>query len=67
MKTIRLVGVSMAELESALRYSGLYVQAYDSMPDYAEIRAIPEFIQHDDVQTLDKIKARFNLSKSEGK
>ena len=40
--SIKLVGVSMAELELALKYSGLYV---DAEGDYAEIKAIPEFLR----------------------
>lgn len=39
---IKLVGVSVAELELALKYSGLYVEAEG---DYAEIKAIPEFLR----------------------
>lgn len=38
---IKLVGVSLAELESALKYSGLFVE---SDKDYAEIKAIPAFL-----------------------
>jgi hypothetical protein len=53
---IRLVGVSMAELESALRFSGLYVQTDEVNREYAEIKAIPEFVLHDDVRTLDRVK-----------
>lgn len=56
---IRLNGVSMAELESALRFSGLYVQVDEMNRDYAEIKAIPEFVLHDDVRTLDRVKTMF--------
>lgn len=63
---IKLVGVNMRELESALRYSGLYVDA-NEQGDYAEIKAIPSFIMHDDVHTMGKLKDKFELSKSEGK
>ena len=38
---LKLVGASLAELESALKYSGLYV---DAEGDYAEIKAIPAFL-----------------------
>jgi hypothetical protein len=41
---IKLVGVGIAELETALKYSGLYVQT-DDAGDYAEIKAIPEFLR----------------------
>lgn len=37
---IKLVGVSVAELDLALKYSGLYFDA-----DEMAIRAIPEFIR----------------------
>lgn len=47
MKTeIRLNGVSLAELSSALKYSGLFVEQTDS-GDYAEIKAIPAFLLKD--------------------
>ena len=39
---IKLLGVSLAELELALKYSGLYVEAEGN---YAEIKAIPEFLR----------------------
>jgi hypothetical protein len=42
MVTIKLVGVSVAELELALKYSGLYVEVEGN---YAEIKAIPEFLK----------------------
>lgn len=45
---IRLNGVTMAELESALKYTGLYVQRDDSDDNYAEIKAIPDFLLRDD-------------------
>lgn len=38
---IKLVGVSLGELELALKYSGLFVE---SDGDYAEIKAIPSFL-----------------------
>ena len=40
---LKLVGASLAELESALKYSGLFVYASDD-GDYAEIKAIPAFL-----------------------
>ena len=40
---IKLVGVSVAELELALKYSGLYVQT-DDAGSYAEIKAIPQML-----------------------
>jgi hypothetical protein len=40
---LKLVGASLAELESALKYSGLFVDASDD-GDYAEIKAIPAFL-----------------------
>ena len=40
---IKLVGVSLAELELALKYSGLFVDS-DERGDYAEIKAIPAFL-----------------------
>lgn len=43
---IRLNGVSLAELSSALKYSGLYVEQSD-IGDYAEIKAIPAFLLKD--------------------
>ena len=52
---IKLVGVSIAELESALRYSGLYVQA-DDAGEYAEIKAIPQMIRSQDIDLLEEIK-----------
>jgi hypothetical protein len=44
---IKLNGVSMAELESALKYSGLFVETRDGHEDYAEIKAIPAFLIKD--------------------
>lgn len=41
---IKLSGVSVAELELALRYSGLFVETREGHEDYAEIKAIPAFI-----------------------
>lgn len=47
MKTeIRLNGVSLAELSSALKYSGLYVEESEN-GGYAEIKAIPAFLLRD--------------------
>lgn len=43
---IKLSGVSVAELESALKYSGLFVDASEQ-GDYAEIKAIPAFLLSD--------------------
>lgn len=40
---LKLVGASLAELESALKYSGLFVDVSDD-GGYAEIRAIPAFL-----------------------
>lgn len=61
---IKLNGVSLAELESALKYSGLYVQVDHANPDYAEIKAIPEFILHDDVRTMDRVQGALEKSRN---
>jgi hypothetical protein len=45
---IRLNGVSMAELESALKYTGLYLQVDESNAEYAEIKAIPQSLLRED-------------------
>lgn len=44
---IKLIGVSLAELESALKYSGLFVETREEHEDYAEIKAIPAFLLSD--------------------
>lgn len=60
---IRLNGVSVAELESALRYSGLYVEAEG---DYAEIKAIPQMIRSADVDLFDHLKTTFSRTFEKG-
>lgn len=57
---IKLNGVSMAELESALKYSGLYVQTDEANPDYAEIKAIPQMIRSRDVDLFEHLKETFS-------
>lgn len=45
---IKLNGVSLQELELALKYSGLFVDSDpDKNPDYAEIKPIPAFLLSD--------------------
>lgn len=66
---IKLNGVSLAELESALRYSGLFVEVGEGKnSDYAEIKAIPQMIRSRDVDLFEHLKETFsrNFEKTGG-
>lgn len=65
---IKLNGVSLKELESALKYSGLYVQHEAFEGDHcfydAEIKAIPPSYLHDDVRIMDRLKESLEKSRN---